>query len=182
MIVNLLPPTDFTQLLGKAINLIELSKIIYNKSTALEFPCKEFQKKNTVRCTSCGSKKYYIILRGKLRCEDCKIDYRPFGGTWLDIINVGFTKWLILIRLFDPGISARRAAREADVSYPTALNASDCIRFPCHAILKSDKNQRAKLGLMRRVFWRQREGRSRTRCQKQGNCIWNSREKGKGSR
>ena len=162
----------------KIINLIELSKIIYDKSTALEFLCKQFQKKNTIHCTSCDSKKYYIVSRGKLRCKDCKTDYRPFGGTWFDIININFMKWLVLIKLFDLGISARRAAREADVSYPTALNAFDSIRYSIlYHLAKSDKKLKGKIEADEVLFWRQKKGKSWTRCQKQNYCLWDTGEK-----
>jgi len=36
---------------------------------------------------------------------------------------------LVLIKLFDLGISAIHAAREVDVSYPTALHSFDIMRF-----------------------------------------------------
>lgn len=121
------------------INLIEFSKIISDKPTALKFLCNEYEKKNTIRCTSCNSKKHYVISRGKLRCKDCKIDYKPFQNTWIDVINIDYTKWFVLIKLFDLGISARRAAVESDVSYPTALNAFDCIRCAIlHNLAKTD--------------------------------------------
>ena len=142
----------------KTINLIELSKIIYNKSTALEFLCKQFQKKNTIHCTSCDSENYYIISRGKLRCKDCKIDYRPFSGTWFDIINIDFTKWLALVKLFDLGISARCAAK-VDVSYPTALNAFDCIRYAIlYHLAESDKKLKGKIEADEAYFGGKRKG------------------------
>jgi len=113
----------------KRVDLIEFSKIITDKSTALEFLCKQYKTNDAVCCPSCNSEKYYITARGKMRCKNCKIDYKPFRGTWLDIISIDFVKWLALIKLFDLGISARRAAVESNVSYPTALNAFDCIRY-----------------------------------------------------
>ena len=36
---------------------------------------------------------------------------------------------MVLIKLFDLGVSARRAAKEGDVSYPTALYSFDVMRF-----------------------------------------------------
>jgi len=145
--------------LRKTINLIELSKIIYNKSITLKFLCKEFQKKNTIYCSSCDSENYYIISRGKLRCKDCKIDYRPFSGTWFDMINIDFTKWLALVKLFDIGTSARRAAREADVSYPTALNAFDCIRYSIlYHLAESDKKLKGKIEADEAYFGGKRKG------------------------
>ena len=112
----------------KRINLIELSKIIFDKSTALEFLCKRFNVNNMICCPDCNSEKYYVMTRGNLRCSKCKINYKPFSDTAFNAVSTDYTKWLALIKLFDLGISARKAATEADVSYPTALHAFDTIR------------------------------------------------------
>ena len=69
------------------------------------------------------------MTKGYLRCVDCKSDYNPFKDTWLSTVKIDHVKWLVLIKLFDLGISARQSAREASISYPTALHVFDCIRF-----------------------------------------------------
>ena len=69
------------------------------------------------------------MSRGNLRCSKCRTDYKPFSDTQIDKINIDYSKWLALIKLFDLGISARRAAREVDISYPTALHCFDAVRF-----------------------------------------------------
>jgi len=141
------------------INLIEFSKIISDKSTALKFLCDKFEKKNTIHCTSCNSKKYYIISRGKLRCKNCKIDYKPFQDTWINTINIDYAKWLVLIKLFDLGISARRAAIEVDVSYPTALNAFDSIRYAIlYNLAKTDDILKGEIEADEAYFGGKRKG------------------------
>jgi len=115
--------------LGKRINLIELSKIISDKLSSLEFLCKRFNADNKICCPNCSSEKYYIMSRGNLRCNKCKTNYKPFSKTQFDRINIDYSKWLVLIKLFDLGISARCAAKEGDVSYPTALYSFDVMRF-----------------------------------------------------
>jgi len=67
--------------------------------------------------------------RGNLRCNRCRTNYKPFSNTQLSKINIDYSKWLVLIKLFDLGISARKATVESDVSYPTALHSFDAIRF-----------------------------------------------------
>ena len=92
--------------------------------------------------------------------KDCKIDYRPFSGTWFDMINIDFTKWLALVKLFDLGTSARRAAREADVSYPTALNAFDCIKYSIlYHLAESDKKLKGKIEADEAMFGGHRKGK-----------------------
>ena len=164
--------------LRKTISLIELSKIVHDRSTALEFLCERFQKKNAIHCASCDDRGYHVMSRGNLRYRDCKGDYRPFAGTWLDVINIDFTKWLVLIKLFDLGISARCVAR-GRCQLSAALNAFDCIR---HAILyhlaASDKKLRGKLRLTRRIL-EEKKGKLRTWCQKQDLCLeyWKGEER-----
>jgi len=115
--------------LRKTINLIELSKIVSDKSISLEFLCKRFNSVNSIYCPKCNSDKYYLMSRGNLRCSKCKTNYKPFSDTQFDKINIDYSKWLVLIKLFDLGISARRAAKEVEVSYPTALHSFDTMRF-----------------------------------------------------
>ena len=69
------------------------------------------------------------MSRGNLRCNKCRTNYKPFSNTQLSKINIDYSKWLVLIKLFDLGISARKATVEDDVSYPTALHSFDTIRF-----------------------------------------------------
>jgi len=163
------------------INLIEFSKIITDKSTSLEFLCKQSKTDNVICCPLCNSKKYYIMARGKLRCKKCKTDYKPFRNTWLDTINIDITKWRVLIKLFDLGISTRRAAGEDDISYPTALNAFDSIRYAIlYRLADTDKKLKGEIETDKAVFWRRKKGKSWTRCQKQDNRFWDTGKKRKG--
>ncbi len=144
--------------MGKTINLIEISKIIYNKPTALKFLCNQF-KKNTIHCPTCDSENCHIISRGKLGCKDCKTGHRSFAGAWFDIACIDFTEWLALVNLFDLGASVRRAAKGADVRYPTALNAFDCVRhsIPYH-LAESGKKLKGKIEADEACFGGRRKG------------------------
>ena len=69
------------------------------------------------------------------------------------MININFTKWLALVKLFDLGTSARHADREADVRYPTALHFFDCIRYSIlYHLAESDKKLKGKLRLTRCIL------------------------------
>ena len=103
--------------------------MISDKLASLEFLCERFGSTNPICCSKRGPPKYYLMSRGNLRCGKCKTNYGPFSDTRLGRINVDYPKWPVLIKLFDPGIGARRAAREVDVSYPTALRSFDVVRF-----------------------------------------------------
>ena len=81
--------------------------------------CDNFEKKKPIRCPHCKSKNRYILYRGILWCMKCEKDYRPFYATWIYDIRIDPIKWLVLIKMFGIGTSARRATMEANVSYPT---------------------------------------------------------------
>ena len=143
----------------KRINLIELSKIISEKSTALEFLCKRFNANNMICCPDCNSEKYYVMTRGNLRCSKCKINYKPFSDTAFNAVSIDYTKWLALIKLFDLGISARKAAPEADVSYLTALHAFDTIRYSIlEELAKSDRVLKGEIKADEAYFEGKRKG------------------------
>ena len=65
------------------------------------------------------------MRRGNLRYNKCRANYKSFSGTSLDEINIDYAKWLLLIKLFGLGVSARKAAAESDVIYPTTLHTFD---------------------------------------------------------
>jgi transposase len=141
------------------IDLIEFSKIIANRSRALEFLCKRYKTTKTIHCPSCSSRKYYTMVRGNLRCKKCRTDYRPFPQTMFNAINIDFVRWFVLIKLFDLGISARLDARESDVSYPTALYAFDCIRYSIlYELAKTDKILKGEIEADEAYFGGKRKG------------------------
>jgi hypothetical protein len=60
--------------------------------------------------------------------------------TQFGMLRISYTKWLTIIKLFDLRISARRAAKEAGLSYPTAMKVFDTIRHSSlYQLAKSDK-------------------------------------------
>jgi len=58
--------------------------------------------------------------RNQLRYKICKKDFKLFTNSKFPLVKISYLKWLALIKLFDLGISTRKAATEADVSYPIA--------------------------------------------------------------
>lgn len=99
------------------------------------------------------------MAKGYLRCVDCKSDYNPFKDTWLNVVKIDHVKWLSLIKLFDLGISARQAAREVSVSYPTALNAFDSIRYAIlYSLAKTDDILKGEIEADEAYFGGKRKG------------------------
>ena len=159
-------------------SLIELSGIISDKASSLEFLCNRFKRKHAINCTSCNSKKYYVMSRARLRCQNCRFDYKPFENTWLGNINIDFTKWLALIKLFELGTSARRAGIETGTSYPTALLAFDCIRRSIlYNLAKSDRKVRGEIEADEAYFGGKRKG-NRGRDAKNKTIVFGILERG----
>lgn len=141
-------------------NIIKFASIIQSRNSATKFLCDRFIKLgNEIRCTHRDHKEYYVQTRERLRCAKCKKDYRPFQDTALGSIKIDFQKWLALIELFKLCISANEAAKEAEVSYPTALAAYDCMRM---AIVKhmarTDSQLRGEIEADEAYFGGKRKG------------------------
>lgn len=79
-------------------------------------------------CPFCKSKQYYILKRRRVRCAKCRKDYNPLHDSKFSCINLPYSKWLTLIKLFESSVSTRSASVQAKVSYQTALNAFHIVR------------------------------------------------------
>ena len=145
------------------IDFIKFINIASDKTSTIEFFCNHFESKRVICCPKRTSKNHYVMAKGCLRCVDCKSDYNPFKDTWLNIVKIDHVKWLSLIKLFDLGISARQATREVSVSYPTALNAFDSIRYSIlYNLAKTDDVLKGKIEADEVLFWRKKKRKSRT--------------------
>ncbi len=92
-------------------------------------------QKGFKNCPHCAGKVVVAIRRNRLRCSDCHYEFSDFTGTCLGLLRVGFKPWLRLIKLFEQDCSARQAAQELCLSYPTVLKGFNIIR---KAILSQD--------------------------------------------
>lgn len=85
-------------------------------------------KIDNIRCPSCSYSKYYILSRKRIRCVKCKKDYNPLIGSKFSRINLPYSTWLKLIKLFELSTTARLASLKIGVSYKTTLNVFCIIR------------------------------------------------------
>lgn len=154
-------------------NIIKFAEIIQNRNSATKFLCDKFLKMgNRIKCVHCRHEKYYVQSRERLRCAKCKKDYRPFQNTPLGSIKISFQKWLVLIKLFKLCISANEAAKEAGVSYPTALAAYDCMRMAIvKHMAKSDSQLRGEIEADEAYFGGEEEGQEGARRRKQADRL-----------
>ena len=76
-------------------------------------------------CPSCGATHPYPLAEGRWRCRRRRCAY-TFGvrtGTWAGLSRVSDATWLWLVKLFELELTARQAAVQTGVSYPTAHKA-----------------------------------------------------------
>lgn len=70
------------------------------------------------------------------------MDHDFLKFTWFGKLRISYTKWLLLIKLFEVGTSATMANHEVGIGYPAALKAYDIIRL---SILQRLVAQRSKV-------------------------------------
>lgn len=95
-------------------------------------------KNGRVFCHACGGRRVYRLAQGRYRCRRCRLTFGLLTGTWLAQCRIELSTWLWLIKLFELEVTARQAAIQTGVSYPTALRAFTTIR---RAILAMDQPQ-----------------------------------------
>ncbi len=143
------------------MNLAGISEILHDGRSTMEFICKRYERTGTVRCISCGSKKYTFQSRGYLRCGSCRTDYNPFRGARFKTVCISMRKWVMLMYLFDIEASALLASRQTGVSYPATLKAFDHMRcIIVNEMAKTDRRLRSTFGPDGTCFGGKRKGRT----------------------
>lgn len=124
------------------VRIVDLHKIIASEKASLEYLC----NKTPVSCPECSHSKSYILNKGRLRCVMRRTDYSPFKNTYFSLVSIPLYKWLAVIKLFELPVSARKAAVEADISYPTALKTFDVIKGAItEELSKKDKKLKGEI-------------------------------------
>lgn len=82
------------------------------------------------RCPSCAACAAYPLQEGRWRCRRrvCSYTFGVRTGTWAGLSRVPDTTWLWLVKLFELELTARQAALQTGVSYPTAHKAFMLLR------------------------------------------------------
>lgn len=120
------------------MDLKSLQPLVISEEKARRFFQNLRWKKRRKFCIRCGTYNDVVkIRRGRLLCRSCRYEFGDFTGTYLGLLRISFRDWLLLIKLFEMEVSARRAAREVGLSYPTVLKGFNIIRG---AILARDKD------------------------------------------
>ena len=91
--------------------------------------------------------------RNQLRCKICKKDFKAFSNSKFPLVKISYSKWLVLIKLFELSLSAKTASGQMQLNYKTTLKAFDTIRYSIlEELAKTDRVLKAKLRKMRRIL------------------------------
>jgi len=102
--------------------------LIRSGSAALRVLRRKRYKNGRLFCHGCGSQKLYRLGSGRYRCGRCRYTFGLFTGTWVGQARIALMTWLWLVKLFELEVTARQAASQTGVSYPTALGVFTTIR------------------------------------------------------
>ena len=106
----------------KTIKLHQLVDLCRSETDAFDYLFQK--KKELIRNFSpfCKGQELYIMISGRIRCRGCKADCNPFFDTKFSRLRIVCVSWLLLIKLFEIKMSARKAGIQQSLSYPTTLN------------------------------------------------------------
>jgi transposase len=107
-----------------------------------------------VHCPRCdAARPLYRLAEGRWRCGACRgaaagaYTFAVRTGTWAGCSRVPAVTWLWLVKLFELELTARQAAVQTGVSYPTALAVFTTLR---RMLLAQEGRDSPEFGLLRR--------------------------------
>jgi transposase len=139
------------------MDLIELGQITADERKSFQYLCNKF---TDLSCPNCGQQVYYFMSRQRLRCKICGNDFNPLKPTKFSDIKISGSRWLILIKLFELSISARKASVEMNMSYKTTLKAVHLLRKTiAEELSKYDEILKGEIELDESYFGGKRKGK-----------------------
>jgi len=97
--------------------------------------------------------------RNRMRCTNCKKDFKPFINSKFSLIRISYSKWLALIKLFELSVSANMASEQMQLDYKTTLKAFDTIRYSIlEELAKTDRVLKGEIEADEAYFGGKRKG------------------------
>ncbi len=110
------------------MDLKTFQDIVYKEEKAKKFFLQQRWQERRKSCPHCEHVRVVRIRRQRLRCSRCRYEFGEFTGTYLALLRIEFREWLWLLKLFELEVSARKAASQLGLSYPTVLKGFQVIR------------------------------------------------------
>ncbi len=110
------------------MDFLSFVKTISDEPTLLKFL--ESKHAKSLFCTFCKSKTLYTMKsRDRMRCTNCRKDFKPFINSKFSLIRISYSKWFALIKLFELSLSEKTASKQMQLDYKITLRAFDTIRY-----------------------------------------------------
>jgi transposase len=88
------------------------------------------------------------------------MDYNPFADTYFRRLRISSVSWLLLIKLFELEVSARKSSIQLGLSYPTTLKGFDILRSVIlRELSRSDDILRGEIEADESYFGGKRKGK-----------------------
>ena len=104
-------------------------ELVSSESKAKKYLSKKCFKNRHRICPRCKNRKHYKLASGKRRCSKCKYTFHDFSGRWINHGRLTCIQWLSLIKLFELELSVRKISEQMSLSYNTAYNAIETMRY-----------------------------------------------------
>jgi transposase len=104
-------------------------KLIQSENSAYKYLSKKCRKNGHRFCPRCNQRKLYKLKDNRRRCSRCKYTFHDFSGRWINHGRFTCIQWLSLIKLFELEQSVRKIAEQMGLSYNTAYNGIQTIRY-----------------------------------------------------
>jgi transposase len=145
------------------MGLVELHQLVglcRSKTDAFEYLFRKKKEQIGNSCPRCECQEFYLMSSGRIRCSNCKIDYNPFVATGFSRSRISCVSWLLLVKLFELEISARKAGIQLGLSYPTTLKGFDILRgVILRELSRSDEVLRGEIEAYESYFGGKRKGK-----------------------
>ncbi|MDE1765555.1 MAG: IS1595 family transposase [Thaumarchaeota archaeon] len=137
----------------------ELVKILGNERSTVKYLFEKKISRDAVHCPFCNYTKFYLMGRKRIRCRRCRKDHDFLKPTWFGRLRISYAKWLLLIKLFEVGTSARTASSQAGIGYPAALKSYDIMRISIlHQLARQKRILRGQIEADEAYFGGRRKG------------------------
>ncbi len=145
------------------MELHQLVRLCRSETESFEYLFQKKKEQIGIFCPHCGDQEFYFMSSGRLRCSNCKIDYNPFIDTAFAELRISCVSWLLLIKLFELELSARKASTQLGLSYPMTLKGFDILRrCVLRDLSRSDEALRGEIDADESYFggkWKGKRGR-----------------------